>query len=385
MARDSGEPGAPGITRDGPERHLDASARHPGDHRDPPAGCRHRRTSGQLLPTVSTRHPGRAHSGNLTRQRGCGRFRKPRNSLPLRRTSGGRYPPQRIDRRSAGRRTHRADPGRAFHRPPLRGAVLPGTNPHQYPDTEIENAGTWNYLSSLPPRYTRLFRNLPGATYTLTHITSVPSNEPEPGIFDNAGPLRKIGSGNAFLPFAFTNRGVIELTGNLSFNRAFTPTETGLSHLGGGRLFPAGAWRLILGEFHGPGVIGSDSGSFYVITHSALLRPGGPAGFGILTFGATSTHLGPERRVNLRIGGPTPGIEHDHLLGNNSLWLGGNLRLDFVQGFVPPDGSKFLIVSAPSRLQTFRSTFEVAGLPAGRALRLNYTSGGVEAEIIAGP
>jgi len=149
MARDSGEPGAPGITRDGPERHLDASARHPGDHRDPPAGCRHRRTSGQLLPTVSTRHPGRAHRGNLTRQRGCGRFRKPRNSLSLQRTFGARHPPQRIDRRSAGRRTHRADPGRAFHRPPLRGAVLPGTNPHQYPDTEIENAGTWNYLSSL--------------------------------------------------------------------------------------------------------------------------------------------------------------------------------------------------------------------------------------------
>jgi hypothetical protein len=252
-------------------------------------------------------------------------------------------------------------------------------------DTDVENAGTWSYTSSLPPRYTGLFRNLPGSTFTLTNITSVPSNEPEPGAFDNAGLVQKLGIRNAFLPFAFTNRGVIEISGSLSFHRAFIQTATGLTRLSGGRLAPEGNPSVLGGEIHGPGIVGIEGGGFYRITNSAHLRPGGPNGFGTLSFSAAAAYLSPESRMTLRFGGPTPDTEHDQLRGSTSLWLGGALRLEFVQGFNPVIGTKFLIVSAPTRLQTFRSTFETVGLPAGRAIRLNYLPAGVEAEIIAGP
>jgi hypothetical protein len=252
-------------------------------------------------------------------------------------------------------------------------------------DTDVENAGTWTYTTSLPPRYTRTFRNLPGATFTLTNITSVPSNDPEPGAFDNAGLVRKLGTRNAFLPFAFTNRGVIEISGSLSFHRAFIQTETGLTRLTGGRLAPEANPNFLGGEFHGPGIIGSDGSSFNRITNSAHLRPGGPNGFGTLSFNTPAAYLTLESRVTLRIGGPTPDTEHDQLRGSSVLWLGGSLRLEFVQGFNPAVGSKFLIVSASSRNRTFQSTFESVGLPAGKTVRLNYLPAGVEAEIIAGP
>ncbi len=252
-------------------------------------------------------------------------------------------------------------------------------------DTDVENAGTWIYTTSQSPRYTRVFRNLPGATFTLTNITSVPSNDTEPGAFDNAGLVRKLGTRNAFLPFAFTNRGVIEISGSLSFHRAFIQTETGLTRLTGGRLAPEGNPRVLGGEIHGPGIVGIEGGDFYRITNSAHLRPGGPNGFGTLSLSAAAAYLSLESRVTLRIGGPNPDTEHDQLRGSSILWLGGALRLEFVQGYHPAIGTKFLIVSASSRNQTFRSNFENVGLPAGRTVRLNYLPAGVEAEIIAGP
>lgn len=253
-------------------------------------------------------------------------------------------------------------------------------------DGDIENAGAWTYLSSSSPRYAGEFRNLPGASYTVTNLTSSTSGGPDPGVFDNAGLFRQVGTGNARILNAFTNRGVIELTGTLTLAGAFTQTAAGLARLNGGTLSPAGSWRALAGEIHGPGRVGrGTSGDFYVITNTAHLRPGGPTGFGALEFNATAAYLWPESRLTVRIGGSAPGTEHDQLRGSNSLWLGGRLRLDFVADFTPAIGQKFLIVSAGSRNQNFRSDLEVVGLPAGRGIRLNYLANGVEAEVIAGP
>ncbi len=251
---------------------------------------------------------------------------------------------------------------------------------------DLENASEWIYAASTRPRYAGLFRNLPGATYTVTNLTGSLTSGPDPGVFDNAGLLRQLGPGNARVDFALTNRGVIEITGTLTVSGAFTQTADGLTRLGGGTFSPAGAGRALAGEIHGPGTVGrGGGGAFYVITNTAHLRPGGPAGHGALTFDATSTHLSTDSLVTLRLGGPAAGTEHDQLRGTGSLWLGGRLRLEFVPGFTPAPGQKFLIVSAPTRLQTFRSDFDVAGLPAGLAVRLNYLPTGAEAEVIAGP
>ncbi|MFN0066630.1 MAG: Ig-like domain-containing protein, partial [Limisphaerales bacterium] len=251
-------------------------------------------------------------------------------------------------------------------------------------DTDIENAGEWIYATSTRPRYAGLFRNLPGATYTVTNLTGSLSDTPPPGVFDNAGLLRQAGPGNARVEFAVTNRGVIEITGVLTVSGDFTQTEEGLTRLGGGTFSPGGALQLG-GEIHGPGIVSRAGSGFYVITNSALLRPGSPAGHGVLTFDASRTHLSPDSLVTVRIGGPAAGTQHDQLRGTDVLWLDGRLRLEFVPGFTPALGQEFLIVSAPSRNWTFRSDFEVAGLPAGLAVRLNYLENGVEAEVVVGP
>jgi hypothetical protein len=251
-------------------------------------------------------------------------------------------------------------------------------------DADLENAGVWNYAATVRQRYAGTFRNLPGATYTIvTNITGALTQGPAPGVFDNAGLLRKISSGRATLDLAVTNRGVLEITGLLSLDGPFTQPEGGLLRLRGGAFSPS-AVRFFGGELHGPGTVGRDQGGAYSITCQARLRPGGPDGFGQLTFDATTARLGTNEVV-LRVGGPVAGVEHDQLLGTDTLWLGGRLRLEFTPGFTPAVGQKFLLVSVPTRLQTFRSDFESVGLPAGLAVRLNYLEDGVEAEIIAGP
>jgi len=63
----------------------------------------------------------------------------------------------------------------------------------------------------------------------------------------------------------------------------------------------------------------------------------------------------------------------------------GRLRLEFVSGFTAAIGQKFLIVAANPRLLTFRSDFDVVGLPVGMKVRLNCLREGVEAEILLAP
>lgn len=253
-------------------------------------------------------------------------------------------------------------------------------------DTDIENAGEWTYAAALRPRYAGTFRNLAGATYTLaTNLTGTLNSNPDPGAFDNAGLLRQAGTGTSRLSVNLTNRGLIELTGTLILDGAFTQTDEGLTRLAGGTLSP-GNRRALAGEIHGPGTLGRTSGSdFYVITNTAHLRPGGPSGFGVLTFHATAAYLWPASRLTVRVGGPTAGIDHDQLRGSHALWLGGRLRLEFVPGFTPAVGQRFLIVSAGSRNQTFQSPVEITGLPAGLGVRLQYLTNGVEAEITTDP
>lgn len=249
---------------------------------------------------------------------------------------------------------------------------------------DIENAGDWTYISSVRPRYGGIFRNLPGATYTVTNLSGSLSQGPAPGTFDNAGLLRQAGEGRARLPFALTNRGVIEIEDTLVPSAGFIQTAEGLTRLNTGRLSPFGQVTLG-GEIHGPGTVGRLDGSgLTTLTSGARLRPGGPTGTGVLTFDAMATHLS-EGSVVLRIGGLTPGTQHDQIRGVGSLWLGGPLRLEFLSGFTPAVGDRFRIVEAQPRLRTFRSDFEVVGLPIGLSLRLNYLDDGVEAEIISGP
>ena len=251
-------------------------------------------------------------------------------------------------------------------------------------DVEVENAGIWEFPGSTRPRTARLFRNLPGGEVTITNVTGGFSPSPTEGIFDNAGVFRKSGSGMANLEFAFTNRGIVEVSGRLFFDQGFTQTAAGIVRLNGGVLGFVRSPTEFRGEVHGPGQFGFLSGGFSTFTVGAYLRPGGPSGFGIVSF-ASGTGVLENSVLHVRLGGTVAGTEHDQLSNGGRITVGGQLRLEFVNGFVPSVGQKFLIVSASGINRTFLGSPVVEGLPAGLAVRLNYVPAGVEVEVIPGP
>lgn len=250
-------------------------------------------------------------------------------------------------------------------------------------DVDVENAGFWEFPNTVRPRTARLFRNLPGGEVTITNVTGSFSPTPSGGVFDNAGVFRKISDGTATLEFAFTNRAVIEARGRLFFNGAFSQTVEGVTRLNGGYLGVSQSTAELRGEIRGPGQFGFSSATSSTFRVNAALRPGGQSGFGVLSLVAGNGVL-TGGVLHVRLGGGIPGTEHDQLTNTGRIQLGGQVRLEFVDGFVPSVGEKFLIVSASSVSQTFQAPLVVEGLPAGLAVRLNYLANGVEVEVIAG-
>lgn len=250
-------------------------------------------------------------------------------------------------------------------------------------EPNVENAGTWEQLSSVRPRFAALFRNLPGGTLIVSNITGEISSTPATSILDNAGLLLKLGSGTATLDTPFTNRGSILITGTLALQGSFTQTSNGLTQLRGGSLMLVGtSLPTLSGEIHGPGTFGRPSGNVASLDSNARLRPGGPEGTGILQMQSVRTSLGKDSVVHLRLGGTTPGSGHDQVKFSQTADLAGHLVLEFLPGKPVAVGQKFRIVEAVNRFQNFRSDFQVLGLPDTMSVRLNYLPTAVEAEII---
>lgn len=245
-------------------------------------------------------------------------------------------------------------------------------------DVEVENAGEWNYSSTVRHRYGRLFRNLPGGVYNLlTNISGELSGGPQPAPIDNAGTFRQLSTGNARLGNALTNRGTVEITGTLSPDAGFFQTTEGLTRLNGGQL-TLPSTHMVDGEIHGPGTINGNVN----LRQNLTIRPGGPNGFGTVVLGGQfSTFAG---LFVARIGGLAAGTEHDQIRAGQR-YPTGRLRMEFVNGFVPAIGDKFLLVQSPGRFSMFSSTIDATGLPANLRVRLNYLTDGVEAEIISAP
>lgn len=255
-------------------------------------------------------------------------------------------------------------------------------------NVEVENAGQWTHLGSSLQQYAASFRNLPGATLTISNITTSPTaTTPRTGSLDNAGHLLHLGSGNARLLYALTNRGTLQLSsGSLLVDAPFTQTPEGLTLLHHGRLSPIAPHRILAGEIHGPGTVGRSPGSSgsYALTNSAHLKPGGPSNFGILTFDASSVRLTQDSQLTVRLAGAQPGIDHDQFQVTGSVILAGSLHLQFLPPFAPAVGDRFRILTASSRTGTFASPPTLSGLPAGLTARLLTLPNGLEVEIIPG-
>lgn len=70
--------------------------------------------------------------------------------------------------------------------------------------------------------------------------------------------------------------------------------------------------------------------------------------------------------LDIEIGGPTPGTEHDQIVVPGSVELGGTLRVTLLDDFMPSPGDRFLIIPPPTdAASTVTGSFDVLDLPDG--------------------
>ncbi|MBI3848159.1 MAG: HYR domain-containing protein [Planctomycetes bacterium] len=110
------------------------------------------------------------------------------------------------------------------------------------------------------------------------------------------------------------------------------------------------------GIISGNGTIDSAGTTF---SNAAIVRPGSPIGIETFTGPYPQTATG---RLEIEIGGTTPGTQHDRVDVTGAATLTGTLQVTFVNGFVPVPGQSFTVLSAATRTGTF-SGVDVIGYP----------------------
>jgi cyclophilin family peptidyl-prolyl cis-trans isomerase len=76
--------------------------------------------------------------------------------------------------------------------------------------------------------------------------------------------------------------------------------------------------------------------------------------------------------LKIEIAGPTADTEYDRLVAANAAFLSGKLDVDFVNGYTPPVGKTFTVVSSPSVTGLF-SIFDLPQLTAGLVWKVGRT------------
>jgi hypothetical protein len=248
----------------------------------------------------------------------------------------------------------------------------------------MANAGTMNWIAAdLVLGTNSVFTNLATGTIVVTNnefgtITFIRQFGPD-STFHNLGLIR-LNSDNRIecsIPFFNTGtlraeRGEFRVTFSAPFKQSAGATE-----LAGGNLFSfqGSSYQFLGGTLTGSGsIIGGD-----VTNSGAVVSPGASPGRLNITFANPGT-LGRYEQLaggalNIDLAGTTPGTEFDQIVMDGNAVLGGTLNVTVADGFNPPVGTRFLIVSAGARTGQF-STFNY---PSNQIeLQVSYLPNGVE-------
>jgi hypothetical protein len=168
---------------------------------------------------------------------------------------------------------------------------------------------------------------------------------PGPASFNNSGTFRKTaGTGTDLSGWTFTNSGVLDIqTGTVRFGT--------LSHESGAVL-------------QGRGTLGVSSAAF---TNAGKVNPGDSPGILTVTgdYPTSSTAV-----LNIEIGGVTAGTNYDQLAVTGTATLGGTLNVTLINGFAPPAGQQFTIMTYAAKT----GDFATINLPAGFTLNVTPTA-----------
>ena len=123
----------------------------------------------------------------------------------------------------------------------------------------------------------------------------------------------------------------------------------------------------------------------FITNHASVIKPGLPVG--TLKIGDDFAQEAAGS-LEIEIGGLTPGSQHDQLIVPNRALLGGTLRLQLRDGFVPAIGDEFVIMTFRSRSSGIQTTFqniEGQSMGGGKRLDIVYDSDRVRVRCVVAP
>jgi hypothetical protein len=211
-----------------------------------------------------------------------------------------------------------------------------------------------------------LISNLAGATFELTADGSIRSNgEAGTRTIHNEGLLLKSGGTSASGVFAtLENLGTVEVrSGALSLFSPYTQSAGATRLLGGGLNASLGV-TLEGGILEGTNLLTGN------VTNRAIVRPGVSPGQLQIKGNYTQKETGV---LQIELGGPEAGSGSDRLAVSGTVTLAGTLNVSLVNGFAPPLGSAYDILTAG----TCSGTFQVVEVPAEPSLAVSYQGNGV--------
>ncbi len=175
--------------------------------------------------------------------------------------------------------------------------------------------------------------------------------------FNNDGSLHKsAGNGETVIStegtgcsLAFNNNGAIDIqTGAMRFDLAFT--STGNIHISTATSLslnvPLGFLILQGGRLSG-------TGSYYGnLINSGFISPGNSAG--VLTLNGVYIQ-NAQGVIEIELGGLSQGTQYDWLKINGNANLGGELRISYINNFIPSVGNSFTIINYQSHSNNFQT------------------------------
>src|SRR5690606_26648527 len=93
---------------------------------------------------------------------------------------------------------------------------------------------------------------------------------------------------------------------------------------------------------------------------------------GIANFGG-DVYFGGGAHLFMELAGPTPGIQYDQVIVDDTAHLGGALTVSLLENYMPPVGAEFTLLTAAALEDTF-DYIHLPSLGGGREFQLVYES-----------
>ncbi len=192
----------------------------------------------------------------------------------------------------------------------------------------------------------------------------------------------------------FVNGGIVRLTAGVGIDFRWPTTNNGLINVQAGTFqlwgpftqSATGTTRVAsnlnvgAGQTFAAGVLEGSGSILGPVTSGATVRPGGYGFPGQLAMNSTYTQ-NSFGTLDIEIGGPTPGTQHDRLAITGNATLAGRIAVRFIGGFQPTAGSTYTVLTCNARTGVFPTIVLLDPLD-GLEVAVDYTSTSVIVRVV---